>query len=101
MRILVFITIVGFGAMNAGAIKNFATDLVTPSETPQVAAALELRCGDAVGLERQHCEEDLRKAFSSGTRDAGDIVRLHCTKFDNGWVADEGRADVCALVREG
>lgn len=101
MRILVLITIIGFGVLNAQTIQEWAMAQLGPDDSREVTAALELRCGEAAGLEQQHCEEDLRKAFSSGTRDAGDIVRLHCTRFDNRWSDAQDDSDICAQPQEG
>jgi hypothetical protein len=100
MRVLVLATILGFGVTYGSETLDFARAMLGPSDSPEVVAALELRCGDAVELEQQHCEEDLRKAFSSGERDAGDIVRLHCTRFDNGWADAESSPEVCDSLHE-
>jgi hypothetical protein len=90
-----------FGATYGEQIFEFGRAHLGPAESPEVAAALELRCGDAVELEQRHCEQDLREAFSSGERDAGDIVRLHCTRFDNRWADAQSSSDICASLHEG
>lgn len=101
MRILILTTILAFAAVHHEAILEHGARLLAPDDAPEVAAAIELRCGDAAGLDRQHCEADLRDAFETGTSDAGAIVRLHCTHFENGWAEDRDRSPICATVREG
>jgi hypothetical protein len=101
MRILLLTTILGFAAMYHESIIDEANRLLEPGDSAEVAAALEVRCGDATGLERQYCENDLRDAFARGTSDAGTIVRLHCTHFENGWSEDADKSPICASVREG
>ena len=100
MRLLVLATFLIFGVTYGQEIHDFAWAKLGPTESPEVVAALQLRCGEAAELEQRHCEEDLRKAFSSGERDAGDIVRLHCTRFDNGWTEVERDSDICAQPQE-
>ena len=101
MRILVLVTIMGFAVMYGETAYDMARAQLEPAESHEVTVALKLSCGDAAGLEQRHCEEDLRKAFSSGARDAGDIVRLHCTRFDNGWADAQSDSDICTTQQEG
>lgn len=100
MRVLVLATLLIFGVSYGEEMRDFARSQLGPAESPEVVAALKLRCGQTVALEQRHCEEDLRKAFSSGERDAGDIVRLHCTRFDNGWADAQSSPDVCDALHE-
>ncbi len=100
MRLALFVSILGIAAMHHQTIVDEATALLAQGDSAEVTAALELRCGDAAGLERQHCEADLRDAFANGTSNAGTIVRLHCTRFENRWVDERGPSPICASVRE-
>ena len=100
MRLLVLVSLIGLGLMHAPTLLELAREGLGRGDGPEVVAALELRCGDAAGLEQRHCEEDLRKAFSSGERDASDIVRLHCTRFDNGWADQQAQHEVCTSLQE-
>jgi len=100
MRLLVLATLVVFGVTYGQDVRDFALAKLAPGDSAEVTAALELRCGDAAEVEQRLCEEDLRKAFSSGERDAGDIVRLHCTRFDNGWADAPAHPEVCNSLRE-
>jgi len=101
MRLLVIATLVVFGVVYGQDLKEGVRWALQPGDSAEVAAALELRCGDAADVEQRLCEEDLRKAFSSGERDASDIVRLHCTRFDNRWADARAHPEVCNSLSEG
>ena len=100
MRILLLTSILGIAVMHHEAILVEANRLLSGAESAEVAAALEVRCGGAEGLERRHCEADLRDAFERGTSDAGAIVRLHCTRFENRWTPAQDDSPICATLRE-
>jgi hypothetical protein len=101
MRITLIASILAIGVMHHETIRTEAKALMDPGDSAEIHAALQVRCGDAVGLERRHCEADLREAIANGTSDAGTIVRLHCTHFDNRWSAERAREPVCAAMHEG
>ncbi len=101
MRLLIFGFIVGLAAMHHETLLDHGEQLLSPGDSPEVVAALEVRCGGAVGLDRRHCEADLREAFERGTSDAGTIVRLHCTHFDNRWSAEQRNdSPICQSLSE-
>ena len=101
MRLLVLISILGLAAIHGQDLYELGRErLGPPRDDPQTLDALEVRCGDAQGRERTHCEADLRHAFQNGGRQPEEIVKLHCTRFDNGWVAQEADLDVCQPYRE-
>ena len=100
MRIALLASIFAVAVMHHETLFAEASRWLDAGDTAEVRAALELRCGEANGLERRHCEADLREAFARGTSDAGTIVRLHCTHFENRWSAERSRSPICASVHE-
>lgn len=100
MRAMLILSLIAVGAMHHATIREHATRLTSPGDAAAVTAALELRCGGAEPAERSRCEGDLRDAFARGTSDAGTIVRLHCTRFDNGWSESRAPSPVCATIQE-
>jgi len=101
MRLLIVVSILGIAALHHQTLLDQTERLGLAGDSAEVKAALQLRCGEAPLEERQHCETDLRAAFASGTSDADAIVRLHCTRFENGWVERQTPSPVCATVQEG
>ncbi len=95
MRILILGIVVGIAAMHHETLIEHADRLLLRGDSPEVVAALELRCGGAEDLERRHCEADLRDAFERGTSDAGTIVKLHCTHFENRWSGERDDSPIC------
>jgi len=100
MRLLILTTLLCFTAVYHETIAAEAERLLGRGDTAEVNAALELRCGGAEGLERKHCEDDLRDAFERGTSDAGAIVRLHCTRFENRWSEQRDESPICDALSE-
>lgn len=101
MRRLLIISILGIAAMNHQILIDQARSVLDQRDSPEVKAALVLRCGDAPENERRICESDLRHAFERGTSDADAIVRLHCTRFENGWVESQSPSPICKQFQEG
>lgn len=100
MRVLVFVTLFTIIAVNHQLLITEAQRLIDGDDAASVQAAIAVRCGDAPAHERRMCEADLREAFAAGTSDAQDIVRLHCTQFENGWVERRSPSPICANFHE-
>jgi len=101
MRFLIALSILGLAIVHGQDLFDFTQSALGPrGDDPQTRAALELRCGKAVGRERLFCEADLRQAFANGDRAADEIVRLHCTRFDNGWSAPASSPAICQSSHE-
>ena len=63
---------------------------------PEVAAALDVRCGDFVSRERHACELVLHDQFAEGELDPVAVLRQHCTRRGSVWPGSH-RADPPAM----
>ena len=58
--------------------------------------AIELQCRSAHQALRENCEREAAKALRAGSFDPEVVLRVHCTRFDNGWTPGPAAApDLC------
>lgn len=92
MRTLIGITLLGFGLFHAQDLMEIGQVWIHGEEDPHTLAALEVRCGDEPLHMRDQCESELRDDFERGRLVPGEIVRRHCTHFDNRWASEAALA---------
>ena len=63
--------------------------------------AIELQCRSAHQALRPHCEREATKALRAGSFDPEVVLRVHCTRFDNGWTPRPGPAPDLCVARYG
>jgi hypothetical protein len=102
MRNFVAFTLTVCALFHGQELISNAQELIADDTDPYIQTATALRCGSEPASVASECVRALHKDFETGIRKPEEVVRRHCTRFDNSWSDEVQRtSDLCSGLAAG